>query len=234
MSRSTSWLRLLPTIFLIVAIGAVAYFFRGQLTLDAFVAYEDRLLSVKSQWPLLLGLGFVVYYALHTGMMMPGAGLLSLVAGKLFGLALGLPMANVAATMGATLAFLMSRFVFGAFVRERYGDRLAEVDRALEREGPFYLFSMRLIPWMPFFLTNILMGLTPIRLRTYWWVSQLSMLPGGVLYVYTGSQLPSLRELSEEGLRSVLTPGLAVAFIGIAVFPHVARFILSQFKSTES
>lgn len=161
---------------------------------------------------------FFLAYVLLTAASLPGAAIFTLAAGTLFGLVEGVVIASFASTIGATLAFLTSRFVLRDWLRSRFGDRLAAFDRGIEKDGAMYLFTLRLVPVVPFFLVNLLAGLSAIRTRTFYGVSQLGMLPGTVVYVYAGTQLATL-----ESARDLLSPRLLAAFALLAVAPFAMR-----------
>ncbi len=163
------------------------------------------------------GLFFLAYVAV-TAASIPGAAVMTLAAGALFGLLEGTILVSFASTIGACLAFLTARFVLRDGLRKRYGERLKKVDAGIARDGAFYLFTLRLVPVFPFFLVNLLAGLTTIKLRTFYWVSQLGMLAGTLVYVYAGTQLGQI-----ESLRDVLSPGLIGAFVLLGVLPLLAR-----------
>lgn len=199
----------------------------GNLNLENLARQESHLRAFQQQHPVLVyGVAFLVYVAV-TGLSLPGATILTLTYGWYFGFLRGVIVVSFSSTAGATLAFLLSRFLFRDVIQRRFRDRLDNFNRALEREGPFYLFSLRLIPAVPFFVINAVMGLTPIRARTFWWVSQLGMLPGTAVYVYAGSSVPNLRTLADKGLSAVFTPGqltqILVAFVVLGVFPPIVR-----------
>ena len=120
---------------------------------------------------------------------------------------------SFASTTGATIAFLLSRYLFRSAIQEKFGKRLLRFNEALQREGPFYLFTLRLIPAIPFFVINVVMGLTPLKTFTYWWVSQLGMLPATFVYVYAGSSVPTLAQLAERGTSGILTPRILGALV---------------------
>lgn len=145
---------------------------------------------------------------------------------------------SFASTLGATLAFLLSRFLLRASIQERFGDRLRAFNDSLEREGPFYLFTLRLIPAVPFFVINAVMGLTPVRTRTFWWISQLGMLPGTVVYVYAGSSVPNLRLLAEDGINAVFSPSQMLQIIGafalLGLFPLIVRYAMHYLMKARS
>ncbi len=177
-----------------------------------------------------LGLSFLVY-VIATGFSLPGASLLTLFLGWLLGFGQGLLLVSFASTAGATMAFLMSRFLLNNIIQSKFGDRLEKFNKALKKEGAFYLFTLRLIPAVPFFVINIVMALTPIPTRTFWWVSQVGMLPGTIVFVYAGTQFPRLSDLAEKGAAGILTPQLLVAFILLGFFPFVVKKIIDRFKS---
>jgi uncharacterized membrane protein YdjX (TVP38/TMEM64 family) len=169
---------------------------------------------------------FAVYVAV-TGLSVPGAAVLSLVVGAIFGLLWGTLIVSFASSMGATLAFLSSRFLFREWVRGRFGDRLRAIDAGLEKEGAFYLFALRLVPVVPFVLVNLLMGLTPIRTRTFYWVGQIGMLPATIVYVNAGAQLATVQSIS-----GILSPALIGSLVLIGIFPLVARRAVETFKAS--
>lgn len=170
-----------------------------------------------------------VYFALYvavTGLSLPGAALMTLVGGAVFGLSWGTVIISFAASIGATLAFLASRFLFRDAIQRRFGDKLAAVNRGVEKEGAFYLFALRLVPAFPFFVINLVMGLTPMRTRTFYWVSQLGMLAGTIVYVNAGTQIARI-----ESLAGLVSPGLIGSFALLGVFPLIAKRIVDALKA---
>ena len=214
-----SWGRWLVAALLV---GAVAAFFAlgGQryLTWESLLAYREQLKAdVDAHWWPALLVYFLVYVAV-TGLSLPGAAVMSLAGGALFGRWWGTAVTSFASTAGATGAFLLSRYLLRDFVQRRWGKRLEAINRGVERDGPYYLLFLRLVPAFPFFLINLAMGLTPMRVWTYWWVSQLGMLPGTFLYLNAGTQLGEL-----QSPRDVLSPGVLASFAVLAVFPLLVR-----------
>jgi len=165
-------------------------------------------------------------YVLVTAFSLPGAVVMSLAGGALFGFWTGFVVISFASSIGATLACFASRYVLRDWVQARFGDKLARVNEGMEREGAYYLFSMRLIPVFPFFLVNLLMGLTPMPLRTFYWVSQLGMLPGTVVFVNAGSQLSRIDSPS-----SILSPGLLLSFALLGVFPLAVKKVMALVRA---
>lgn len=171
-------------------------------------------------------LGFAAIYIAVTALSLPGATLLTLFCGAVFGLLLGTLIASFAASIGATLAMLASRYIFRDTVRQRFGQRLKRLDAGIEREGGFYLFALRLVPVLPFFVINLAMGLTAIRAWTFYWVSQLGMLAGTLVYVNAGRELGQLKSLS-----GILSWRVLLAFAALAMLPLIAHKILNAWRA---
>lgn len=196
------------------------------LTLDNLKTYQSALQGGVNTHPWLAGGLFFTIYVLVTALSLPGAALMTLIAGALFGLWWGTLLVSFASTLGATLAMLISRFLLRDWVKARLNQRLEALDRGIALEGAFYLFALRLVPAFPFFLINLAMGLTKLPVRTYWWVSQVGMLPGTVVYVNAGRELGQL-----ESLAGILSPGLIGAFVLLGLFPLLARRSLALLKA---
>jgi uncharacterized membrane protein YdjX (TVP38/TMEM64 family) len=167
---------------------------------------------------------FGVYVAV-TALSLPGAAVMSLAGGAVFGFSTGLFIISFASSIGATLAFLISRFVLRDYVQNKFGDKLKVINEGMEREGDFYLFTMRLIPYIPFFVINLVMGLMPMKAWRFYLVSQIGMLPGTIVFVNAGSQLGSV-----ESFADILSPGLIISFILLGMFPLLAKKIVSFIK----
>ena len=168
---------------------------------------------------------FAAYVAI-TGLSLPGAAIMTLAGGAVFGLLWGAVVVSFASTLGATVAFIVSRYLLRDGIQRRYGDRLGVVNAGVERDGAFYLFTMRLVPAFPFFVVNLVMGLTPMRTLTFAFVSQLGMLPGTVVYVNAGTQLARI-----DSLQGILSPALIGSFVLLGVFPLVAKWIVGVVKA---
>ncbi|MGB3212307.1 MAG: FAD-dependent oxidoreductase [Desulforhopalus sp.] len=214
-------------VFVIIAavIGFFAFDLNQLLTLENIKSNLADFQQWRDSSPILVSLLFFTVYVLVTALSLPGAVIMTLAAGGLFGLVWGLVIVSFASTIGATLAFLVSRYLLRDSVQKRFGDRLGTINRGIEREGAFYLFTLRLVPIFPFFLINILMGLTPIKTFTYYWVSQLGMLAGTVVYVNAGTQLAQI-----EGLGGILSPGLLLSFALLGIFPLLAKKMTELLK----
>jgi pyruvate/2-oxoglutarate dehydrogenase complex dihydrolipoamide dehydrogenase (E3) component/uncharacterized membrane protein YdjX (TVP38/TMEM64 family) len=188
------------------------YFKSQQATIDAF--YQANPLATAAAY-------FAIYVAV-AGLSLPGAVPMTLVGGAIFGLLWGTVIISFASTLGATLAFLTSRFVLRDSIQIRFGDKLAAINRGIEKDGPFYLFTLRLVPAFPFFVINLAMGLTPLRTWTFYWVSQIGMLAGTIVYVNAGTEIAKI-----ESLRGILSPGLLVSFTLLGIFPLLAKWIVN-------
>ncbi len=213
-------LAMILTIALLIALFFV--FDLGQyLSLQSLKAQQANIAAYQTNHPVLSVAAYFVLYVLATALSFPGAALLTLAGGAVFGLLWGTVIVSFASTVGATLAFLMSRFLLRDWVSQRFGQRLAAIDEGVRREGGFYLFTLRLVPAFPFFLVNLLLGLTAMKTHTYFWVSQLGMLAGTVVYVNAGTELIKLDSLS-----GILSPGLLSSFVLLGIFPLIARKIV--------
>ncbi len=161
---------------------------------------------------------YIAVYVLTTSLSLPGAAILTIAGGALFGLPVGTVIVSFASSIGATAACLVSRFVMRDWVQKKFGDRLRTVNEGIEREGAFYLFTLRLIPVFPFWLINLVMGLTKMPLRTFYWVSQAGMLPATIVYVNTGRELARISSIS-----GILSPRLVISFALLGIFPIAAK-----------
>lgn len=218
------WLILLT----VVALAAAFWFFDlgHWLRLETLKARQTELLALYDARPLTVIAVYMAVYVTVTALSLPGAVILTLAGGALFGLWTGLVVVSLASTAGATLAFLAARYLLRDSVTRRFGARLDEVHRGMDRNGAFYLFTLRLVPLVPFFVINLVMGLTKMPARRYAWVSQLGMLPGTLVYVNAGTALGGLQSLS-----GIVSPQLLGAFALLAVFPWVARAVLAGWQA---
>ena len=216
----------LLALVLVLLAGFFVFDIGQYLSLDALKAQQAALDAQVQAHPWVAGSLFFIVYVLVTALSLPGAALMTLVGGALFGLLGGTLLASFASTLGATLAMLLSRYLLRDRVQTRFRQRLAKIDQGIEREGASYLFALRLVPVFPFFLINLAMGLTRLPVRTFWWVSQLGMLPGTLVYVNAGRELGQL-----ESLGGILSPGLIGAFVLLGLLPVLSRKALDWFKA---
>lgn len=210
----------------IIAVGlfllAVVLFFSldaGQyLNLDYLKSERRALAAYQNNHPLQTALIFFIAYILITGVSLPGAAVMTLAGGAIFGLVLGALLVSFGSVIGATIAFLLTRYLFHDYVQRKFGARLAPINRGIEREGNLYLFTIRLIPVFPFFMVNVLMALTPIRTLNFALVSQAGMLLPTVIFVNAGTQLAAI-----ESPRDVFSAGLLLSLALLGLFPLVTR-----------
>lgn len=217
---------LLLGLILLLLASFFAFDLGQYLTLASLKAQQSALQAQVAADPWLAAGAFFTVYVAVTGLSLPGASLMTLVAGALFGLWQGLLIVSFASTLGALLSMFSSRFLLQDWVQQRFGQRLAGIEAGLARDGAFYLFALRLVPVFPFFLINLAMGLTKLPARTFWWVSQLGMLPGTLVYVNAGRELGQL-----DSIGGILSPGLLGAFVLLGVFPLLARKLLDRLQA---
>ncbi|MCZ4303647.1 FAD-dependent oxidoreductase [Zoogloeaceae bacterium G21618-S1] len=214
----------------IVLLALIASYFIFDLgrffSLDFFKSQQAAIEAyrVANPWTT-AGIFFSVYVAV-TALSFPGAAVLTLAAGAIFGLLIGLVIVSFASSIGATLAFLASRFLLRDWVQSRFGDRLKALNAGVKKDGGFYLFTLRLVPAFPFFVINLVMGLTPIRTTTFYWVSQIGMLAGTIVYVNAGTQLGQI-----DSLAGILSPGLLGSFVLLGIFPLIAKKIVAAVQA---
>jgi pyruvate/2-oxoglutarate dehydrogenase complex dihydrolipoamide dehydrogenase (E3) component/uncharacterized membrane protein YdjX (TVP38/TMEM64 family) len=217
----------LPIILLFVAavIGWFQFDLGQYLTLDALKARQADIAALYAANPLQVIGGYFLAYVALTALSFPGAAILTLAGGAIFGLGLGLLIVSFASTIGATLAFLVSRYLLRDWVQGKFGERLSAINSGIEKDGAFYLFSLRLVPVFPFFVVNLLMGLTPIRTFTYFWVSQIGMFLGTIVYVNAGTQLAGINSLGD-----VASPGLLASFAALGLLPWIGKAVMGALK----
>ncbi|WP_347368217.1 TVP38/TMEM64 family protein [Vibrio vulnificus] len=212
-------------ILLIATIILLAVNFSQYLTLDNAKAQQLALNSFIEENFLFASISYFVIYVGLTAFSVPGAIVVTLLGAALFGFWYSLLLVSFASTIGATIAFLSSRYLLKDWVQARFGDKLSAINQGVEKDGAFYLFSLRLIPVFPFFLINLLMGLTPISIGRYYLTSQIGMLPGTAVYLNAGTQLADINSLS-----GILSPTVLASFALLGVFPIAVKWIMSKFR----
>ena len=216
-------------LLLVIAITLVALFFHYDLnqllTLEGLKGSMDQFGQWREQSPLLVVGGFFALYVLVAALSLPGAAILTLAAGALFGLVEGFVVVSFASSLGALLAFLVSRYLLRDSIKSKFPERLKAIDEGVQKEGAFYLFTLRLVPVFPFFLVNLLMGVTGIKAWTFYWVSQIGMLAGTVVYVNAGTQLAEINSLS-----GILSPKLIFSFVLLGLLPLIGKAIVNKIK----
>ena len=218
--------KIIIVLLVALAIFAFVFFDVGEmLTLENLKNQQQSMDARYQASPLMVILVYFLIYVAATALSIPGAAILTLAGGAIFGVVTGTIIVSFASTIGATLAFLGSRYLFRDWVQARFGDRLKALNEGMARDGAFYLFSLRLVPVFPFFLINLLMGLTPIKTRTYFWVSQLGMLLATIVYVNAGTQIARIDALSD-----IVSPGLLGSFAVLALTPWIGKWIIAFVK----
>lgn len=211
----------------VVLIAAFFAFDLGRyFTLEALKAQQAAVAAYREAHPWIAAAAYFVLYVIVTSVSLPGAALLTLAGGAIFGLVWGTLLVSFASSLGATLAFLAVRFVFRDAVASRFGERIKVIDEGMKRDGAFYLFTLRLVPAFPFFLVNLAMGLTALPVRTFYWVSQVGMLAGTIVYVNAGTELAKI-----DSLASILSPALVVSFVLLGIFPLLAKKAVEWIRS---
>ncbi len=213
---------------MLVALGAIAFFgfdLGRFFSLDFVKQSQGQIATLYADQPVKTSLAYFAIYVAITALSLPGAAIMTLAGGAVFGLVWGTVLVSFASTLGATLAMLVARYILRDSIEARFGRRLTEVNKGITREGPFYLFTLRLIPAIPFFALNLLMGLTRMKTLTFFWVSQVGMLAGTVAYVYAGTEIAKI-----DSLGAILSPGLIGAFVVLGLFPLLAKRIVEALK----
>jgi len=217
-------------ILVLLVVAAIALFFGmgldQHLTLGALKESQGKFAAMLAQSPVLVTLVSFVLYVVVVALSLPGATIMGLAAGALFGLWYGTLLVSFASTIGATLAFLTSRYLLRDYVQHHFGNKLKAINEGMAKDGALYLFMLRLVPVFPFFLINLLMGLTQIRTRTFYWVSQLGMLAGTLVYVNAGTQLARIDSLS-----GIISPEVLLSFALLGVFPLIAKRIVRAMQT---
>lgn len=217
-------------IIVFVIIGLIAAFrlfhLEEYLSLTYIKESQERFQALYAERRVAVVATFMLIYIISTSLSLPGGAVLGLAAGALFGLVTGAVAVSFASTIGATIASFVARFLLRDWIQNKFGDRLKTINEGIEREGAFYLFTLRLIPVFPFWLINLVMGLTKMPLRTYYWVSQIGMLPGTLVFVNAGKELGKI-----ESLSGIFSPGLIFSFALLGLLPIVTKKLLALYKA---
>jgi len=217
---------LLATLIAIVLILLLFFDVHHYLTLEYLISSKDRLNVYYQDNPLIVLVTYFVIYLASTAFSLPGATVLSLAGGALFGLTAGTVVVSFASTIGATLAMLIARVLLRDWVNNRFASQITTINSGMLKEGAFYLFTLRLLPAIPFFVINLVMGLTPLRTVTFFWVSQLGMLPATLVYVNAGSELGKIQSIND-----ILSPQLIISFVLLGIFPLLVKKILTAIQT---
>ncbi len=222
--------KLLQRLLILAAITAVVILFKvlglgHYLTLDYLKASQDTFSQLYAENRLAVIAIYMAVYIAVTALSLPGAAVMTLAGGAMFGFWIGFIVVSFASTIGATLACFVARFILREWVQNRFSAKLSTINNGIEKEGAFYLFSLRLVPIFPFFLINLAMGLTTMKLLTFYWVSQIGMLPGTMVYVNAGKELARI-----ESLSGILSPNLIISFVILGLFPITVKKLLHIYK----
>lgn len=212
---------------LAVLVFAYIFFDFGQyLSLEYLKASRERFQSLYAEHTFLVIGGYFLLYVTAAALALPAAAVLTLAGGALFGLVTGTIVVSFASSIGAVVAFMVARYLLRDWVQSRFGDKLERINDGIEKDGAFYLFTLRLIPVFPFFVINTVIALTPMRLFTYYWVSQIGMFPATIVYVNAGKELGQI-----ESLSGLLSPSLIASFAILGIFPIVMKKTLGWYQS---
>jgi len=216
---------IIVALFVGAAIIFRVYHFEQYLSLQYVKDSKEQFVLLYAQHQFLVIGAYFLIYVLVTGFSLPGATVMTLAGGALFGFWIGLITVSFASSIGATLACIVARFVLRDWVQRKFHDKLKPINEGVEREGAFYLFTLRLVPLFPFFIINMAMGLTRMPIKTYYWVSQVGMLAGTAVYVNAGKELSKLDSLS-----GILSPSLLISFAILGVFPITVKKLLGMYR----
>jgi uncharacterized membrane protein YdjX (TVP38/TMEM64 family) len=220
------WLKPLVFLTLAVVVAGLSIYFRDHLTLAGLADDVERLRQWRDRNPLAVALLLAAVFVISTGLSIPAVITLSVICGSLLGMGMGLVVASFAETAGAAVAFAISRYLLRSSIEDRWKVNVERADKMLDRDGVFYLLSLRLIHVIPSWMINLVLGCTRVPVATFWWTTQLGMLPATSLYVYTGAHLPTIEHLKEQGIFGIVTPPIIGMFVLLATVPLVVRFVL--------
>lgn len=218
--------KIVIALVLVALIGAFfAFDLQQYFNLQTLKDQKDALNQLYQNNPLSISAAYFLVYVIFAALALPAAAILTLAGGAIFGFSWGLVLVSFASTLGATCAFLLTRYLFHDSVQQKFGDRLVAVNRGIEEEGAFYVFGLRLVPLFPFFVVNAVLGLTKLKTTTFYWASQLGMLAGTAVYVNAGTQLAEIESTSD-----ILSPKLLLSFVLLGVFPILAKWALKLLR----
>jgi uncharacterized membrane protein YdjX (TVP38/TMEM64 family) len=213
---------------LVLIVGFKFFGFERYFTLSYLKTSRESFASLYSKHQAIVIAGYMLIYIVVTALSLPGAAILTLAGGAMFGFIVGTVVVSFASTIGATLACFVSRFLLREWVQMKFGDKLVSVNRGIQKEGAFYLFTLRLIPIFPFFMINLVMGLTNMPLVTFYWVSQLGMFPGTMVYINAGREIAKIDSLS-----GILSPGLLISFAILGLFPITVKKLIGWYRAKQ-
>jgi uncharacterized membrane protein YdjX (TVP38/TMEM64 family) len=219
-------------LLILIILAVIAFFLfdiQQYAKLDYIKAEQQNIFEYYKQNVFFIMVLFVFLYILVTALSLPVATVLTLLGGALFGFSSGLIIVSFASTIGATLAFLMARFLAQDYVQKNYENQLSKINKKFESEGAFYLFALRLVPVFPFFIINVIMALMPIKTWTFYWISQLGMLPGTIVYVYAGTRLAQIETFSD-----ITSPSMLIVFALLGLFPLITKKLVQLIRKDKN
>tara|TARA_B110000881_G_scaffold213411_1_gene224372 strand:+ start:203 stop:895 length:693 start_codon:yes stop_codon:yes gene_type:complete len=219
-------------LLILIILAVIAFFLfdiQQYAKLDYIKAEQQNIFEYYKQNVFFIMVLFVFLYILVTALSLPVATVLTLLGGALFGFSTGLIIVSFASTIGATLAFMMARFLAQNYVQKNYKNQLYKINKKFESEGVFYLFALRLVPLFPFFIINVVMALMPIKTWTFYWISQLGMLPGTIVYVYAGTQLTQIETFSD-----ITSPSMLIVFALLGLFPLITKKLVQLIRKDKN
>ena len=223
-------IKIILAAFIVAIIAAFFIFDLGQyFSLEYLKEQKSVLAEFYANNPVGVSALFFLVYVAFAALALPAAAILTLAGGAIFGFWHGLVLVSFASSIGATIAFLLTRFLFGEAIEKKFGDKLSTINQGIEKEGAFYVFGLRFVPLLPFFVINSLLALTKLKTLTFYWASQLGMLVGTAVFVNAGTQLAQISSISD-----ILSPKLFLSFVLLGVFPIIAKYALSWLKQTKS
>lgn len=220
---------LVLSVFAVIAILFVSFDLGQYLTLDFIKSQQASINDYYQQNRLTALLAYFVLYIIVTAASLPGAAIMTLAAGAIFGLIYGVILVSFASSIGATCAFLASRYVLRDVIQQKFPDKFDSINRGIQKDGAFYLFALRLVPAFPFFVINLVMGLTRLNTWTFYWVSQAGMFAGTIVYVNAGTQLAQITSLSD-----IASAEIIFSFVLLALLPFIGRKIIDIIKQRKS
>ncbi len=229
--KNVTMKKLMPKIAVVIVVIVLIVLFKvfnlGQyFTLDYIKASQEKFAALYAEHRLLVIACYMGIYIVMAALSLPGATVMTLLGGALFGFIVGMIAVSFASTIGATLACFVARFLLKDWVQSKVGDKLRPINEGVAKEGAFYLFTMRLIPAFPFWLINLAMGLTNMPLRTFYWVSQVGMLAGTMVYVNAGKELAKI-----DSLKGILSLRLIISFVILGIFPITVKKLMAWYKA---
>ena len=219
-------------LLILIILAVIAFFLfdiQQYAKLDYIKAEQQNIFEYYKQNVFFIMVLFVFLYILVTALSLPVATVLTLLGGALFGFSTGLIIVSFASTIGATLAFMMARFLAQDYVQKNYENQLSKINKKFESEGAFYLFALRLVPVFPFFIINVIMALMPIKTWTFYWISQLGMLPGTIVYVYAGTRLAQIETFSD-----ITSPSMLIVFALLGLFPLITKKLVQLIRKDKN